>query len=237
MRFVKHLTNVGDEGRPAMDTDKSRVVEQIRELNMLVLHSKTQVVRAHLEQACEAVPTRACRADAREEEGGPAERDAHEAVHGNGANDLSTFHGQGRLLSLLGLKPVISQKDLSYVLGMSRQAVGELLSKLEAKGLIEREPSGQDRRTMTVSLTEEGKRVAMSVHEQAEAGTDMLDCLTEDELAQFSEYLQRIINAAEAAAPDDEFTERRRAMREFMALSRMPHEGGFADEEIDRIER
>ena len=47
----------------------------------------------------------------------------------------------------------------------------------------------------------------------------MLDCLNEQELAQFDEYLQRIIQNAESKSSNDEFAERRRAMHEFFNLT------------------
>ena len=38
--------------------------------------------------------------------------------------------GQGRVLAILKLKPVISQKELTYLLNMSKQSVAELITKL-----------------------------------------------------------------------------------------------------------
>jgi DNA-binding MarR family transcriptional regulator len=42
--------------------------------------------------------------------------------------------GQGRVLAALKIKPEISQKELTYLLNMSRQSLAELLSKLEKNG-------------------------------------------------------------------------------------------------------
>lgn len=70
----------------------------------------------------------------------------------------SPYKGQGRILAILKLKPEISHKELSYLLGISTQSMSELLRKLESKGYVKRVPSEQDRRSMNIILTEEGKK-------------------------------------------------------------------------------
>ena len=54
---------------------------------------------------------------------------------------MNPHRGQGRVLSILKLKPEITQKELTYLLDMSKQALGELLKKLENCGYITRTPS------------------------------------------------------------------------------------------------
>jgi DNA-binding MarR family transcriptional regulator len=130
----------------------------------------------------------------------------------------SPHRGQGRVLAVLGLKPEISQKELTYLLGMSRQALAQLLDKLEKSGYITREPSEEDRRVSIVRLTDEGRKAAAGGAEEETAGSpDVLDCLNEEELAAFSDYLARIIGRYEEQFPDEDFEERRRAMEEFMS--------------------
>lgn len=70
---------------------------------------------------------------------------------------MNPHRGQGRVLSILKLKPEITQKELTYLLDMSKQALGELLNKLENCGYITRTPSQEDGRVMIVTLTEKGK--------------------------------------------------------------------------------
>ena len=253
-----------------MDVSREQVIDQIRQLNMVLVRSRMRVARAQLEQdeghsweralaASASVvrtgrgeppasdsPADACAPSASDEPHATAVRaaaaeapalraatalarprrcwDVVRATGGVPPHGVSTFHGQGRLLAILGLKPEISQKDLVYMLGMSRQAVGELLSKLEQKGYVEREPSEKDRRTMVVRLTDQGRAAARHLRERADEDAQLLDCLNERELADFSGYLQRIIDAAEARLPEDEFSERLRAMKEFMALNRAGEE-------------
>ena len=123
--------------------------------------------------------------------GGPRGR------HGN------AHRGQGRLLSLLRLKPETSQKELSYVLDMRQQSLSELLGKLESKGYITRATSQEDKRVTLVSLTEAGRAAAPDADVQEESGP--FDCLTEEECQNLADYLDRVAQALE-----DELGEERR---------------------------
>jgi DNA-binding MarR family transcriptional regulator len=124
--------------------------------------------------------------------------------------------GQGRVLAILKLKPEISQKELGYLLNMSKQALAELLAKLEKSGYITREPAEDDKRVMMIKLTEAGRNAAEDVDDSALEAFRIFDCLTPDELAAFSAYLGRLIRRYEELFPDDDFAERRRMMEDFV---------------------
>ncbi|WP_407309443.1 MarR family winged helix-turn-helix transcriptional regulator [Desulfosporosinus sp. SB140] len=104
--------------------------------------------------------------------------------------------GQGRVLALLKLKPEISQKELSDILDIRSQSLGELLAKLERNGYITRTPSPTDRRVMNVRLTEAG-RESSGQNEQHLDSEALFSCLNEEEQAALSDYLSRIISALE----------------------------------------
>lgn len=125
--------------------------------------------------------------------------------------------GQGRVLLLLKMKPELTQKELSYLLDMSRQALAELLSKLEKNGYITREPSEKDNRTMVVKLTDPGLKEADVVLGDAAETTKVLDCLSDEELATFSGYLGRIIEAYELRFPRDDFEKHQKIREELLA--------------------
>ena len=130
----------------------------------------------------------------------------------------NTQRGQGRVLSILKIKPEISQKELNYLLGMSKQSLAELLSKLEKKGYITREPSEDDKRVIIIKLTEEGMKASVAEDEsEAFEAAKILDCLNDEELAIFSEYLNRIIKRYEEQFPNEDFEERRKHMEQFMS--------------------
>lgn len=99
--------------------------------------------------------------------------------------------GQGRILAMLKIQPEITTRDLSYLLGIRQQSLNELLNKLERNGYVERRPSEADRRVMVVHLTEKGEKVQQSTSDYEE----ILGCLSQEELQQFGNYLDRIIAA------------------------------------------
>jgi len=118
--------------------------------------------------------------------------------HLRGHSPVALAHqGQGRVLSLLKLKPEVSQKELSTILDIRSQSLGELLAKLERQGLIARSPSPEDRRSMIVSLTDAGRAAS---EEQVE-GPDfdgLFDCLTADEQGGFAAALEKLVAHLEA---------------------------------------
>jgi DNA-binding MarR family transcriptional regulator len=127
------------------------------------------------------------------------------------------LRGQGRVLAILKMKPEISQRELTYLLNMSKQSLSELLAKLEKNGHVVRESSEDDKRVMTIKLTEEGMKAANDVDDETSEAAKILDCLNGEELSVFSGYLGRIIKRYEEQFPDDDFEERRKMLREFMS--------------------
>lgn len=115
--------------------------------------------------------------------------------------------GQGRILSLLKMKPEISQKELSYLLDMRSQSLGELLAKLERNGLITRTPSEADRRVMDIKLTEEGEKAAGQSEQHQFEEINFFDCLTDDEQIKLGEYLDKIINELKKRLGEDDIFE------------------------------
>lgn len=108
---------------------------------------------------------------------------------------MNPHRGQGRVLSVLKLKPQITQKELTYILDMSKQALGELLNKLENCGYITRMPSQEDKRILVITLTEKGKKAADKMEHENEKEEDIFQCLTEEEQKNLSHYLERLIHA------------------------------------------
>ncbi|MDR2449310.1 MAG: MarR family transcriptional regulator [Prevotellaceae bacterium] len=131
----------------------------------------------------------------------------------------NAYRGQGRVLSILKMKPEISQKELTYLLGVSKQSLAELLAKLEKSGYITRTPSDEDKRAVTVKLTDKGKTASPPDKDSDATDTETIpDCLNDAELVTFSEYLGRIIKRYEEQFPDEDYDERRKYVEEFMSL-------------------
>lgn len=118
------------------------------------------------------------------------------------------YRGQGRVLALLRMQPEISQKDLGYLLGMRNQSLGELLAKLERAGYVTRMPSERDRRVMDVRLTPEGEAAAERMAEEQREADAPFDFLSEEDQANLSAILDRVIEALEAKMGDAETDER-----------------------------
>lgn len=110
-----------------------------------------------------------------------------------GAQAHSSYRGQGRLLSILKEQPEISRKELGEKLDISRQALTELLQKMEKSGYIIRRPDPRDRRILLIRLTQEGRAAAEETDVGASDLPRLLDCLDEKELAAFSDCLERIL--------------------------------------------
>lgn len=109
--------------------------------------------------------------------------------------------GQGRVLKLLQLKPETTQKELSYLLDMRPQSLGELLGKLEKKGYITREPLESDRRVMVIKLTEAGTTAAETSQQEEDP---IFNNLTMEEKESFSLILEKMTTALEATLPEEE---------------------------------
>ena len=86
--------------------------------------------------------------------------------------------------------------------GMSRQAMAELLKKLEASGHISRRPSRRDSRVMMVSLTNQGRKAADLLGKAPDQTSSMLDCLNgKPSYKTLHGYLQRIIDTSSDDLP------------------------------------
>ncbi len=125
--------------------------------------------------------------------------------------------GQGRVLRILKMKSQISQKELLYLLDISKQSLAETLSKLEKEELIIRKKSDEDKRVLIVELTEKGKEYEINYHRSFLESFNILEDFDDKELENFNKYLDKIISHFEnEEMEDDEFIERRKAFEKFM---------------------
>jgi len=122
--------------------------------------------------------------------------------------------GQGRILRLLQMKPEMPQKELDYLVDMSKPMLVETLEKLEQSGYITREE-------FVIRLTENGAKAADEINDNAVQISQVLGCMSEDELRTFSGYLARLIECFEEQFPGEDFETPRMMMKKFLA----PHIG------------
>lgn len=121
--------------------------------------------------------------------GGLMRRCGHYLVHRAGLPG-----SRERMLRLLAERGDMSQADLVCLLELRSASVSELLGKLEAQGLVTRRRSEEDRRGLTISLTEAGRAQAPS-----DLGQDAaFSALAEDERAMLKALLHKLLDSWEA---------------------------------------
>lgn len=112
---------------------------------------------------------------------------------------------QKRILIVLGEVGSITQRELTERLGIKPGSVSEVLAKLENAGLIERTSSTQDRRTVDISLTEEGKKQAAAASaRRRQRHEQMFSCLTADEKTTLLTLLEKVNDDWESRYQDIE---------------------------------
>lgn len=106
------------------------------------------------------------------------------------------YEGKGsqkRILIILGEVGKITQRKLTERLGIQPGSASEVIAKLEDAGYIIRTTSEEDRRTMTIELTEAGKNMALEVKEQrSRRHEEMFSCLSDDEKNTLLSLLEKI---------------------------------------------
>ncbi len=105
----------------------------------------------------------------------------------------SSYRGQGRVLSILMEKPEMSRRELGEKLDISRQALTELMKKMEKRGYVLRRPDPKDRRVQLVRLTQKGRQAAEENRQDVQNLSRLLECLSDEKLTLFSECLEAIL--------------------------------------------
>lgn len=78
------------------------------------------------------------------------------------------------VLSIIWLNPGISQNDLARSLVLKKSAITALVTRLEARGLIARERTAEDRRINALTLTAAGHALIARIRARTEAVNDRL---------------------------------------------------------------
>lgn len=100
---------------------------------------------------------------------------------------------QRRILIILRDEESITQRELTEKLSIKPASVSEVLAKLANKGYIIRVPSSIDKRTMVISLTEEGRRIADEAYQSRSLRiVEMLSCFDDDEKDTLLSLLEKL---------------------------------------------
>ena len=113
--------------------------------------------------------------------------------------DIDAFNGaQGRILYVLWGKDGITISQLSAQTSLANTTLTSMLDRMEASGLIRREPSPKDRRALLIRLTDKARslqadydRISQQMNERYYEG------FTEAEVRQFEAYLERVLSNLE----------------------------------------
>ncbi|BCY08265.1 MarR family winged helix-turn-helix transcriptional regulator [Actinoplanes sp. L3-i22] len=83
--------------------------------------------------------------------------------------------------------------DLAAQLGMAKPALSQLIDRIEARGLVRRTTSEQDRRVVMLHATPEGQKIGRALYEDVDARLpDLLGALTPDDQEQFAGLLAKV---------------------------------------------
>jgi DNA-binding MarR family transcriptional regulator len=100
-------------------------------------------------------------------------------------------------MDAIASQPGIDATRLSELIAFDKATLGGVLDRLEAKGLIARQPSSQDRRVKSVTLTGAGERLLESVGPRVVAAqAEMLQPLSQAEQGQFIALLKKFVARA-----------------------------------------
>ena len=72
---------------------------------------------------------------------------------------------QASLIGYVNEFGATTQTDLADHLGIGRAAIGSVIDRLQARGLVERQPKSDDRRVWLVTITEAGATLAEQIAE------------------------------------------------------------------------
>lgn len=114
----------------------------------------------------------------------------------------SKKRGQDSILTVISQNPGITQKEIGEILGIQPASVSELLMKLERKGLVLREKDENDRRSINVQLTKDGRT---HLAEPEENSVDPFQALSSKEQEKLCNLLEKLLADWEQRYPMEHY--------------------------------
>lgn len=103
---------------------------------------------------------------------------------------------QGFVLRFVADNNAVNVKSVAQALHITSSAATQLVDGLVDKGYLFRKNNSDDRRVITLSLSEKAKRLFKEFKEQGmEKMTELFDVLTDEELAQYAALNKKIADA------------------------------------------
>ena len=101
--------------------------------------------------------------------------------------------GQGALMNALLANDGVTPRELVKILGWDRSALKDTVKKAERNGYVTI-GDHEDKHTYTVSLTDEGKKIAEKrVAANDKTAEEILECLSAEEVAQLNAITEKLI--------------------------------------------
>lgn len=101
--------------------------------------------------------------------------------------------GQGALMNALLANDGATQRELVKILGWDRSALKDTVKKAERNGYVTI-GDHEDKHTYTVSLTDEGKKIAEKrVSANDKTAEEILECLSAEEVSQLNAITEKLI--------------------------------------------
>lgn len=101
---------------------------------------------------------------------------------------------QMHALEIIGAHGPLRMKELAHKQGVTTGTMTVVVDKLEKKGLISRAQSKDDRRSITVCLTDSGREAYKGHHKMHQTVTaEITSDFTPEEISQLREFLQKMI--------------------------------------------
>ena len=101
--------------------------------------------------------------------------------------------GQGALMNALLANDGATQRELVKILGWDRSSLKDTVKKAERNGYVTI-GDHEDKHTYTVSLTDEGKKIAVKrVAANDKTAEEILECLSAEEVAQLNAITEKLI--------------------------------------------
>jgi MarR family transcriptional regulator, organic hydroperoxide resistance regulator len=108
------------------------------------------------------------------------------------AEELGLSPGEANALWVLAAIGDTTTKDLARRLDIDPANASTMLTKLERRGLVRREPAQHDRRKRVVSLTDQGRETRQRLARCVGERQPSFRALSTDELATFRDMLRRV---------------------------------------------
>jgi len=101
------------------------------------------------------------------------------------------------VLAVLARRPGASQRELGDELDLDRSTVADLVSRLQRRGLLQRERHDGDRRRNTVELTDAGREQVEELRPRVEAVEHVLtDGLSPEDRRELRSLLMRVLSVS-----------------------------------------